>query len=405
MTWCPSLPAIVRPGGRPTPSRADVLAMAALVLLSLSLFGPHLAGQSTFIGNSDRLYTFLNVRLFETEQLRRHGTVPAWTDRHFMGAPLGGLHWMLPAFDPAAWLLALAPPGELIRLAGLVSALHVVLAALAAYLFIRDVVRAPFPSAVGAGLYVCSAFAVHRISQVDSAYAVLIAAPLGLWVLRRTGPGRAASGGIMMTGLVTLLVGFTFLQEAAYTLLAWGGYALYRSTLRRDLRPLAVLAVAGTAGLLLAAPRLGTVLEDLRELSRGATFATVCPCEALRWLNDGIYGRVPSEVRQLENNLNLHEGLQLYTSTFAALLIAAVVGGRVPRAALCWRTCHRGPDATHGDPDLWFFGGWLLLVFAVVLSDEVRYGLYLAFFQIDFSHTRVVVTEVDPICALAAAFL
>ena len=69
----------------------DGLAVAVLVLLALSLFGPHLLGQSRFVGNSDRLYTFLNVRLFEVEQLRAHGSVPAWTDRLLMGEPLDGL--------------------------------------------------------------------------------------------------------------------------------------------------------------------------------------------------------------------------------------------------------------------------------------------------------------------------
>lgn len=439
----------VKPARRLMLQRGDVAAIVALIVLSLAMFGPHLLGWSTFIGNSDRLNTFLSIRKLEVDNLKALGQVSAWTDAIYMGAPVYSLYWMQVAVDPSAALLALFPSDQIIRLAGFITAGHVVLAALAAYLFMRDVVDTPFTAAVGAGLYVCSAFAVHRISQVDSAYAVLIYAPLGLWVLRKTRPGRTAAAAVGMSLLIGSLVAFTFIQDAVYVLILICAYAAYRALIRRDWRPLAVVAVAGFASMLLTAPRLGTIVQDIPEALRSSALFTTCPCEVLRWFDDGIFGRYPQEAGTFGNaTINLHEGVQLYTSVFAALLVivgllrprglAAVISGGVflftlvivarpiggradvnnlflVLAALLtawafwrWHAARRAARPRGyllNDPDVPFCILFSAAAFAVILSDPVRYLVYLLFFKIDFSHSRITVAALPLICTLAAIFL
>src|SRR5262249_15784899 len=146
----------------------DLFAVVGLVALSLALFGPHVLALSTFIGNSDRFNTFLNVRLLAVDAWQSLGRVPAWSDAMLLGVPIYGLHWTMLAIDPGAALSALLPAREVLRAAGYISAAHLVLAALAAYLLLRTITDRPFPAFVGAGLYVCTTFAIHRISQVDS---------------------------------------------------------------------------------------------------------------------------------------------------------------------------------------------------------------------------------------------
>ena len=62
----------------------------------------------TFVGDSDRLNTFLNVRLFEVRSIQERGTVPFWSEQQFMGTSMAGLNWMLPGASPFPYLVALS---------------------------------------------------------------------------------------------------------------------------------------------------------------------------------------------------------------------------------------------------------------------------------------------------------
>ena len=308
--------------------------------------------------------------------------------------------------------------------------------------------RSPFAAAVGAALYVCSAFAVHRISQVDSAFAVLILQPLGVLLLRRVRPGRAAASFLGFTAIVVGLLGFTFLQEAAYILIYFGMYVCYRLVSVRDWRPFVVLAAAGLVGILLTLPRLGTVVEDIRETSRTATIQGTCPCELLRWFDDGSSDDILGKPSASGTWVNLHEGFQLYTSTFAATRRdrdaappprragdrgrrrlrrhagAPREADRGYRAGWCWCARRRiragslggGPAVARAparhertifvqDPDLRFYALFVVVAFAVVLSEPVRYLVYLAFFRVDFTHARISAAALLPLCTLAAVFV
>src|SRR4051812_9244019 len=60
--------------------RLDLLAIALFVVCALLMFRLSLFEGWTFVGDSDRLNTALNIRLFETDAIRARGSVPTWSD-------------------------------------------------------------------------------------------------------------------------------------------------------------------------------------------------------------------------------------------------------------------------------------------------------------------------------------
>jgi hypothetical protein len=443
----PQAPQAGRSASRLAAARGDIVAILALIALSLAPLGPHLLGWSTFIGDSDRLHVLLNMRELAVDGWQTLGRVPAWSDAMHLGLPVYGLHWLVLAVDPVSAIMALFPAREAFRVAGYLTAFHIAAGALAAYWLFRDVVQARFPAAVGAAIYACGALG-YWIGQFDTVYDLLILQAIGLLVLRRVRSGRLAVSFLALTAIVTILLSLTFLQSVTYVLFFLGAYACYRLLALRDWRPLVALGGAGVVGILLSVPRLGTVAEDFRELYRSSSIQSTCACELLRWFDDGIFGRYPQEIAEIGNTINFSEGFQLYLSTFAAagvialllrprggparlaglsfllvlaLLFLPVLGGG-PEAALLVTTCavlalwslarpalgrRFGMPQTepYQDVDLRFFLLFTLLAFVVILSDPVRYLLYLAFFRVDFTHARISMATLLPLSALAAIFL
>jgi hypothetical protein len=84
----------------------DVGAGVALLALGVWLFRRHLSGAAVFIGDSDRLNTFLNVLTHQVDGIRR-GDLAAWDDRMFMGMNVAALPYTFPS--PLTYLTALAP--------------------------------------------------------------------------------------------------------------------------------------------------------------------------------------------------------------------------------------------------------------------------------------------------------
>jgi hypothetical protein len=143
---------------------------------------------------------------------------------------------------------------------------------------------------------------------------------------------------------------------------------------------------------LIASPRLYTFVENSRGLGRSSNFITTCPCELLRWFNDGIFGRFPEEVARVGNTLyNVHEGFQVYTSTFAALLILV---------ALCMPSLWLRSTSTEAP----FHVLMLMSVFLVVLVEPVRYIVYLLFMRTDLLHSRYSSAGLIPAAVLVAVF-
>src|SRR6266487_2644685 len=93
---------------------ADEFSSQAVVLAVLVggvalVFWQQLVGAAVFIGESDRLNTYLNMRLAEYDALQTYGRVPAWNPTMFDGFSLAALHWMNPGSDPIALFLQLFP--------------------------------------------------------------------------------------------------------------------------------------------------------------------------------------------------------------------------------------------------------------------------------------------------------
>jgi hypothetical protein len=415
--------------------------LSGLILVGAGLFSPHLLGRGTFIGDADRLNTFLNVRTFSADRVRELGRVPSWDDHMFQGVGTCGLHWMWPEADPFTYLEALFPREDLFRVAGFISCLLVILAAWAFYALAYDTCAAPFPSFVGATLYVLSSFSINRICQVDWAFAVLIGAPLGLLILRRVRADNAARSFLGLTALAAVMLLMTFLQEVAYVFFLFGVYACYRSARARSYCPLLVALAALLTASLFAFPRLYTVFEDVQSLDRSKSFQTTNRVEVLRWFDEGLFGRFPEEARRMENGINLHEGVQFHSSIFAALLVVAgavrlrrwseALAGLALFGVLGWICCGEAPYVkgtlallgfvallgclrawalrrSVGHPensDLTFHLLFLAFALAVILLVQVRMLVYRAFFSMDFTHSRITAAALPSLSLLIALFL
>jgi len=383
----------------------DVVAATALAMTGAFLFRHHLLRERVFIGDSDRLNSFLNILIHQVDGIR-HGGLAAWDDRMFMGLNAAALVYTFP--NPLTYVAALAPAKDLIWAAGLVSLALFVAAGWAAYTFLKDSCRNVFAAWVGATMYQCSALATLKIAQNDMSFAVLILIPLALLALRRVSRANRIRCLVGLAAVLTSMLYFTFLQKALYALGLIGAYAVYRALWTRSVDPVLIAAGAGTTAMIAAFPRLWTVFRELRWLERPAlayqagsfdslyTYQNIRPREILRWFDDGIFGRFPSEAAALGNNINLHEGLLLYTSTFATLLVLAAL----VRFKGQWLRLLR-----FRDEDAPFHVAALAVTLAVVLVKPATYVVHLAFFGRDFTHARIVVAGLLPMCTLVATVL
>jgi hypothetical protein len=383
---------------------ADATALFGLLVIAVGLFRSHLVRATTFIGNSDRLNHFLHGVAYDIEHLRG-GMGRAWDESMFMGfGYFGVIHFS----SPLAYLEALLPVRNVTAMAGYGSCLVLVAAAWAAYLYIRQICDRSYCAFVGAALYALSSFATVKLSQNDNTFLILVLIPLMMTVLYRLSPANAALALPALAALLAMAVYFTSLQKVGYTAILLGAYAVFRSAATRSWVPVGVTAAAGALGGLASAPRLVTALEDFALLERvtpevrhgdfGSLYAfqDIRPREVLRWLDDGIFGRYPGEAAQFHNNSNLAEGLLLYTSLFAALLIVAGVVRRRGR----WLGLVRFVE-----PELSFHGYCLAVVMAFILVKPLVHLLWLAFGRVDFYHARFSVAALPSQSVLVSVLL
>jgi hypothetical protein len=389
--------------------RVDLAALTVLMLSALAVFRVSVTGNALYLGDFDRPSNFLNILRHQVEGLKR-GHVVAWSDAALMGWNTLALPYTFP--NPLTLLAAAFPISDLFRVSAAISLGLLVLAGWSVYVFLRDLSGQPFAAFVAAMLYQFSAFSVLKISQNDMSFAVVIHLPLALLVLRHASERPLARSLLYLTPIIASLFLFTFLQKVAYGGMLLGVYALYRSWCLRSWRPFVVLCLATVIGLVAAAPRVLTVVDELRVLDRGRhslspptfeqiyQFQNVTPREILRWLDAGIFGRYASEALEIGNNVNLHEGMLLWGSTFAALLLVAVavrqLGALARRPGRWWGAVLRRTD------DAPFFVAFLLLVGAVFVAKPVTYLFFIAFGGLDFTHARIVVGGLVVEAALVA---
>src|SRR2546430_6252428 len=148
------------------------------------VFWQQLVGAAVFIGESDRLNTYLNMRLAEYDALRTYGRAPAWNPTMFGGFSVAALHWMNPGTDPIAFFLQLFPRDRVYQALGYVSIALVLAACTTAYFYIRDLTGVRIPAAIAALCYALSVFGIHRIAQVDNAYLTLVLLPAAMLATR-----------------------------------------------------------------------------------------------------------------------------------------------------------------------------------------------------------------------------
>jgi len=279
----------------------------------------------TFVGDSDRLNTALNVRLFEVDALRTRGSIPAWSEQQFMGSGILALHWILPIFTPVPYLLALLPPTATFHALTVLSAVLLALALGAAYWALGAYSRSPIARGVGALLYGLGAYTIHKLAQLDLAFLALVLPPVLLLLVRETRRETGARTFLGIAACWAALVLFTVLQEIAYVALFFGTYALYRSARLRDPWPMLIAGAAFGCGVAIGLPRVLTVGADFSQASRTTMNIQTFPVEAVRFFGDGLLGRYQGEQRGLlRGTINMHEGVQLLGSALGALATLAV---------------------------------------------------------------------------------
>jgi hypothetical protein len=444
---------------------------AAIALLLVGcvavVFWQQLAGLCVFIGESDRLNSYLNIRLAEYDALRAYGRVTTWDPSMFGGFSLAALHWMNPGNDPVSWLLQFFDRQDVYQVLGYVSILSVLAACVTAYLYIRDVVGRGLAAATGAVCYGLSVFSIHRMAQVDNAHLTVVLLPLGMLVIRRIELGRCLVPFLGLCATLAALAYWGFLQEVAYAYCFLGLYALYRAAVavRRGwleaLAPIVVFGLAAGIALLFAAPRLFTLASEFYQLTRTTSLNYYGYTEFVRFFHEGIYGRYFEEGRLLGHGMNLHEGLQLVSSTmlalfvclgilrpsrriegFAALIFLAMLlalrpihslgvlaGGRasVPTLSIASyfvMLCAMAALVIRCEPYLRIRAGLrklvpqmprptdtsfhlfaLVITLGLILTLEGYYAVYTLFARADFTHTRLSVLIILPMCTLFSIYL
>jgi hypothetical protein len=304
-----------------------LLAGCAIFLFRLSLFEGW-----AFVGDSDRLNSVLNTRLFEIGAVQKWGRVPFWSDQQFMGYSVVGLHWMLTTFSPLPYLLALLPTSEILHVEAAITALQLALTLGATYWLLGAYSTHVVARVVGALLFGLGAFTLHKLSQLDVSFLAITAMPVLLLLVRETRRETAARTFLLTTLLWAALVGFTILQEIAYVTMLFSAYALYRSVRLRSCWPVLVAGLAFVCAVTIAAPRVLTVATEIPETARTTVNFQTAPVESLRYFGDGLLGRTRAENLAVRGaDLNLHEGVQVMTSALGAW--AAIVAGLLARSA------------------------------------------------------------------------
>jgi hypothetical protein len=431
----------------------QAIVLAVLMAGVAIVFWQQLVGAAVFIGESDRLNSYLNMRLAEYDALRTYGRVPAWNPTMFGGFSVAALHWMNPGTDPIAFFLQLFPRGRVYQALGYISVALVLAACITAYFYIRDFTGARIPAAIAALCYGLSTFGIHRIAQVDNAYLTLVLLPAAVLAIRRIRASNLVWPFVGLTLSISALAVWGFLQEVAYAFCFLAAYALYRAAVSWKLEARAALGVLIVVGasfvvcLLFAAPRLITVGSEFFRLSRPpGHFHHPGYQEFLRFFHEGIYGRYFAEARLLLNSLNLSEGLQVVSSTTVALFVCFGILRPTTRLELFAGLLliamilaigpihHLPPSASWPSKELLNIGLFfsllgfgvafaklnpatprptdtvfhllaVIVLLVLMLVPEAFYAVYVMFGRSDFSHTRLSILLVLPLCSLFAIYL
>ncbi|HXF90173.1 MAG TPA: hypothetical protein VNK48_17630 [Xanthobacteraceae bacterium] len=379
----------------------DIIPASLLLILPLVLFRESVTGAGVWIGNPDRLNSnFKSVLYYVREFSRDH--MSAWAEHEMLGFDALSLPFTYP--NPLIWIYGLFDPQSLWVVAGWIVIGLLVVAGLAAYLFLRVIKIAAMEAAIGAACYQLSSLTILKVSQNEMSFAVFIVIPIALTLIYKITIGNRVWIFLGLTVLTAAMLHFMFLQKVAYAMLLMFAYATWRSIGVRRWLPLLLLAGAVLIGTVLAAPRLIEVAmvfgEYVRETAwhKMDSFASIYefqgirPWDLLRWFDATIFGISPSDAVRLRHNINLTEGFLLSTSPLVPLLLlSSIVRSR--RSMLS------------GGQHSGFFLSALLFTIMVLALKPLYFVVYLLFLRIDFMHTRILIAGLLPICALVAIIL
>jgi hypothetical protein len=384
--------------------------VAIFVIAAASVFCRQWLLGERFAGNFDRLNGgSLPVRIFEMRSLQAGGHVPSWCDDIFMGLNLRAHGGINGGWSPLSWIYAHVPADWFLPAAALVAALLLAVAMLGAYAALRKLGSQTLPAAAGAICYGCGTLFTLRLAQGEGFAYNLVALPWLFFVVAGTFDRRPATTLSALGIILYALLNYSFLQETAYLWLGLAAFALVESWTRRSPRPLTYLIIATACAAIAAAPRLIEVQHELSLLQRTphglvnestsfeATYAqqNLTSREFARFFADGIFGRFPSEAADLGNNINLNEGFQVYSSTFASLLILAAL------ALILIPGSQPDPGSPKNQRGRLIYAAVMTVgISAAVLTKTGLHILYYLFLGIDFSHGRLVVAALFPLAML-----
>lgn len=428
------------------PLLAPLAAIVSILLLNGSIFRNTFLGLKQYIGDSDRLNTFLNIRYAAIREILESGRAMAWNENMFMGFNTAGLHWINPIADPMGYLLASLQPSDPLHAMTVLSALQLLATGLFAYLFVYDVVPSRIPAVVGSLLYSLSVFSVQRVSQADTSHVVMVLLPLVMYLVNKCAADKIRWTFLSLVLTLSVLLWFSFLQDLAYALFLTGLYTVYLTYTAKDWRYLFVVMLAGLLAIVISFPRIYTISLEMPLLVRTSAFNTTDSMEALRFLNDGIFGRDFAEARAFGNGLNIREGLQLLHSSTAvvvalaglactlsfmrkaalSIVLTAMIAftflpkltlGLIALIALLelirwrgsrgwqrWRLSAGQPSPWTDDPQA-LFGALVLIFVLIVVLTPMRHVIYLLFMRQDFTHSRLSIMAILPLATMTASHL
>lgn len=382
---------------------AACVAVLALAFLSLLLFRHLWLDGDVWIGNPDRLNSGLKITLHYIRGINA-GALQVWDEHEMAGYDSFAMPYTFP--NPLTWFAAGFPSDQFLVVESWIAVALQFLAGLAALIFIRGMRVGWLEATVGAVCYSFSVLAVLKVSQNDLSFAVFIVIPIVMAIIRRTAPATAIIDFILLSAALSAMMHWMFLQKASYALLLFGAYAGWRSVVGRFWCPLANFLAAAAVAIVIGLPRvIGIAIAmkqytrevagvDLADFSAMYQFQNIRPYEILRWFDGTIFGLSPSDAARLDNNINLTEGFLLATSPVVPFLVVACIATRLFSGK-------RGKTTQ----DNIFYALVLVFTIAVVESKIVQYLVYLLFLRVDFTHARILIAGLLPMCALVASVL
>jgi hypothetical protein len=395
LTWRVLAPSTVRVDAFVRWSRLKHVApFLVMVVAAVFAFRYPLFYGYRWIGNSDRWDQYLLFAKFHTDSLA-NGTFRAWSDNL-----IGGFDILAQPFSfISPWFIipTLLHTSDVVAVFAYIALAIFILTFAITYWVIQRLTRDRLASTAGAFIYVCSTYSLLKLSQNDTTYLSIIAAPIMFYLVHTaTREHRLRTIGLL-SAVVAYCIYSAFLQEFSYIILFLGLYALWRAV-RGNWESLIAIVVSMAAGVVIAVPRLLVQYQTLNDTPRigGAPVFDGGLITLLRFFSRDIFGRSYAE-DLTGSKLNLYEGDLLFATVFASLLLLAIVLDRGRHAGTPWRALRRS--------DIWFLVAYVVFVFAT-MHVELVYGLVTrAYANIPFQHSRIGVSALLPIALLSALYL